>query len=581
MNQAKQITEQAPLSGAKHKTPLSPEDLDKAWFEKAYSEILAEAKNLPEIKLSKPGNPVSNLMLKLASIVNGASNRGYVSPQTALADFMTAYPYRKVGANRYGDTNPDKAFLYQWSRHLKRATPRQRPAAAADVNHQATSAPGDSHVVNGATVNHRGAAAIGDSHKANGASVKRPGAAAAAISHPRPTTSEEKTRTLYDPDGVKQALVIPLQPKTEDYKRVITWLGFSFRRNEMGNIIEVNGTKIDDDIEAMLRNKFGDYGLPKSVIQDVYREMALNNSYHPIKDYLNGLTWDGTDYITILVNEYLTETTDFGVIAFTRWMIGCIAKLFDGAQNFMLVMDGPQGIGKSHLARWLCPLPKYFVEGELRPDNNDHKIRSMSKWIWEVGELQATTRKADREALKGFISEQVVTVRKPYAKHDVEALMLANFIGTINETGSGFLSDPTGNRRFVTVYLAKIKHAYSKEIDVNQLWAQAMHLYKQGVTNILEPQEELRRDEINKGYETSNPLTEMFFVYYDIDKTYNQARTAISIILRLESMGLRTNQVQNLKDLAELMKKNGISQFNPRDPITKKQHRSYIGIVEK
>ena len=98
-----------------------------------------------------------------------------------------------------------------------------------------------------------------------------------------------------------------------------------------------------------------------------------------------------------------------------------------------LVLDGPQGIGKSFLVRWLCPKERYYIEGGINTEDKDSLIRLASKWIWEVGELQATTRKADREALKDFISRRDVTVRPAYGRYDIVKPALASFIVTINE----------------------------------------------------------------------------------------------------------------------------------------------------
>ena len=85
-------------------------------------------------------------------------------------------------------------------------------------------------------------------------------------------------------------------------------------------------------------------------------------------------------------------------------MLGTVGKVINHDQNFMLVLDGRQDIGKSSLVRWLCPLPDYFIEGAIVPDDKDSTLRLIRHWIWEVGELQSTTRKADREALKNFIT---------------------------------------------------------------------------------------------------------------------------------------------------------------------------------
>jgi predicted P-loop ATPase len=312
--------------------------------------------------------------------------------------------------------------------------------------------------------------------------------------------------------------------------------------------------------------------------------MAWENRYHPIQEYLTNLKWDGHDHISRLVHDYLDEPTNFGEVVFTRWMLGCIAKVFqaDYTRNFMMVWDGEQRIGKSSLARWLCPLPRYFVESQLQPDNKDHQVWALQNWIWEVGELQATTRRADKEALKHFITQREITVRKAFGKNELTGPMLCNFIGTINNDGNGFLSDPTGNTRFVTIFIKSINHAYSQEMDVNQLWAQAMHHYNQGMRQHLSPEEQLRSNEINEEYKTTNPVTEFFWECYTVDAKSTTVISSIEIVKRLEGAGLKgNNQNQNLKDLGALLRNlPGVKKEKPRTKGKGGQIRGYSGIVE-
>lgn len=533
------MAKQAPLNGAKQQHPKpTPEELDRAWFSAAYEGILAEAQTLPEIKLQKPGNPVSNLMLRLASLVIGSSNRDGVSSDQALQDFMKAYPYRKVGANRYGDTNPDKAFLYQWQRHLKRATPRQREEKIG-------------HTSNGA-----------------GATVKPAEPTSAANSQP---TNEPAL-------SVKPELVIDVKnPKTRDYIKAFQWLDYTFKLNLLDDTIEVNGSPMTDGSAAIIRNQMRDQGLTSpTVIQDVWLQVAYENQYHPVKDYLNSLVWDGQDHILNLCS-YMEETTGFGMVGLTRWLIGAVAKVMNHEQNFMLVIDGPQGIGKSHFTRWLCPMPKYFLEGAVNPDDKDFLVRLATTWVWEVGELQATTRKADKEALKEFISKEWVTVRKAYARFDIVKPAMASMIGTINEDGTGFLSDTTGNRRFVIIRLEKVDWQYQKDIDPAQLWAQAVALYKQGASGALDESEKQAQLEIQATYQTGNPVEELFWNYFTIDTGSQDIMTASEIINILELNGLKGNQNTNFKYLKAIMKAENVRLITPR--TGKKRAKGYQGIV--
>jgi hypothetical protein len=373
---------------------------------------------------------------------------------------------------------------------------------------------------------------------------------------PTPADEVEIEETILDTDN----------PKTKHFRRAFEILGYSFRMNELDDTIEVNGEPMTDAHAAILRNKMRDIGLKSTTrILDAYTEVAYCNMYHPIKQYLNSLKWDGADHISRLVNDYMTEITGFGVTAFRRWMIGSIAKIYRHAQNLMLVWDGPQGIGKSYLARWLCPLPEYFMEGPIKPEDKDFSLRLATKWLWEVAELQSTTRKADREALKGFITMEEITVRRAYARYDMRKPAMASLLGTINEDGAGFLTDPTGNRRFLIINIQKINWDYAADLDPAQLWAQAVALYKAGEDWRLSPEERTQQHKINAQYEMGSVFAELFFSCYDVDPENPQAyETAADILTTMKAAGLTGNQQGNLNQLGRLMKQLGAKKGRPR-----------------
>lgn len=320
----------------------------------------------------------------------------------------------------------------------------------------------------------------------------------------------------------------------EDYLRIMTGLGYSFAMNELDDSVEVNSERINDGIESEILMKMHDLGYPDvDVIRRAWVARAHQQRYHPVKQFLNNLKWDGKDHIAEferfvwdkhpqIIYQNGARMPVFGAFL-KRWGIGAVGKVYqDGklrGQNPMLVFIGDQNAGKSTLARFLCPMAdEFFIESHISPDNKDHDRYLATKLVWEVAELGSTTRKADREALKSFLTRQDVTFRVPYTRHPVTKPALANFIGTINPE-IGFLNDPTGHRRYLALEITKINFEYMAIIDPLQLWAQFVALHRAGETADLTPEELAMANAIRNSHETEDGFAGFVAKFYEIDLT--------------------------------------------------------------
>jgi predicted P-loop ATPase len=353
-------------------------------------------------------------------------------------------------------------------------------------------------------------------------------------------------------------------------------LGYTFKYNEATDSLEVNGRQITDVLQAEIRARMRDKRHKQmTAIEDAYTAHAWANRFHPIRDYLNGLTWSGEPAIANLAAHFTDRHDVFGLFL-RRWMIGAVAKVLERGQNFMLVLESVQDLGKSRFVRWLCPpsLSAYFVEGPIDTQDKDTWGRLAGRWIWETPELGATTRRADREALKDFISRQEVTLRKAYARNDITRPALASLIGTINEEGSGFLNDPTGSRRFAIASLTGIDYAYSA-LPVDDLWAEAYVAYQAGEPWQLTETERAAQVAINEEYEVSVPLEGLLLKYYDIDLSATGWASSTDIIQELEIYGLKDNQRASLMELARVMQRLGVERQRIRRVY------SYRGVTRK
>lgn len=360
--------------------------------------------------------------------------------------------------------------------------------------------------------------------------------------------------------------------------------GYSFRFNELTQTLEVNGSPINDATAAAIRTVMRDMDFKgMEAIEDAYISHAQKKSYHPIRDYFDTLHWDNRCHISQLSTFFQDSGPVNGETWFyksvRRWLIGYVARVYDHQQLPMLILEGKQRKGKSHFVRWLASmLPEYFVETPILPDNKDCLLRLATSFIWEVSELGATMRRADVEALKAFITLHHITIRKPYGRHDLHLPATAGLIGTINDA-SGFLNDTTGNRRALVVPVTDINWGYVSNVDVNQVWAEAVAAYRAGESNELDDIERTTQAEINANYETPNSVEDLLFERFEIDATKigdpdwfvsaNDLRYQIDLELRGTSQ-------QHAIMIAAVLKKHGAVKSSVRSG--QKVTRGFLGV---
>ena len=382
-----------------------------------------------------------------------------------------------------------------------------------------------------------------------------------------------------DQDATDKAAATPTKPKPERrpptksgaYITALAEAGYSFRFNELVQDIEVNGAPLTDNLAAEIRCKMRDFTFSDMrALEDAYTAHALKNAYHPIKEYLNGLKWDGRAHIeqlgTFLVDSHAPFANGDRVARrlLRRWLIGAVGKVLDQIQTPMLVLEGRQNLGKSHFIAWIAsPMPAYFVEGPIAPDDKDCKVRLMSRWIWEVSELGATTRRADVEALKSFVTLRDVTVRRPYGRRDVHGPAVCSLIGTLNDTGAGFLNDTTGSRRFLTLALTELHWDYRKFVDIGQVWAEAVAAYRAGESPYLTPEERDKQAEINACFTAVDPVEDLITTRYVIDPNRQDWITPSADILRAMDDTLRGTSTGHARSIAAYLKTRGIVSSRP------------------
>jgi predicted P-loop ATPase len=208
--------------------------------------------------------------------------------------------------------------------------------------------------------------------------------------------------------------------------------------------------------------------------------VARDNIISPVRHYLEGLAWDGEKRIDTWLASYLGAEDSPYVRAVGRaWLISAVARAMKpGCQaDHMLVLEGPQGIGKSTCARLLCG-DAWFSDSLPDMHSKDASIGLRGKWIIEVAELSAM-RRSDVPTVGAFVSRRQERYRPPYGRAEVSEPRRCVFIGTTNPDGNGYLLDDTGGRRFWPVATTT---ADPKAVarDRDQIWAEAVAAFNDG-----------------------------------------------------------------------------------------------------
>ncbi|HUM83287.1 MAG TPA: virulence-associated E family protein [Lachnospiraceae bacterium] len=244
----------------------------------------------------------------------------------------------------------------------------------------------------------------------------------------------------------------------------------------------------DTDMNYLMLYLEDNYGLTnEKKILSAIKIVANENKYHPIRDYLNSLEWDGQERIRYALNKYLgADADDYTYEALKLFMLGAINRAFNpGCKfEFMLCLVGGQGAGKSTFFRLLALRDEWFSDDIRKLDDENVYRKLQGHWIIEMSEMIATASAKSIEEIKSFLSRQKETYKVPYETHPEDRPRQCVFGGTSNSLD--FLPlDRTGNRRFIPVMIHAENaavHILDDEHEAReyivQMWAEAMRIYR-------------------------------------------------------------------------------------------------------
>lgn len=364
-----------------------------------------------------------------------------------------------------------------------------------------------------------------------------------------------------------------------NFKVMFKHYGITIKYNEMSKEQEISipgfkntGDLLNNAVLGKLVDLCQQNDLGYKMLDYYVNLVAHENQYHPVRDWIDSLTWDGEDHLHEVYNSIiLDEVNPMKEVIIRKWLLSLVAALYE--TNFkmegVLTLMGKQGSGKTSFIEELIPKTVRGIWNTsgvtLDVNSKDSLFKALGSWITELGELGSTFRKSDIEALKGFITESTDIIRSPYDKKANKYPRRTCFYATVND--QQFLQDEE-NRRF---WVLGVKGFNYGLINVEQLWAQVKQEYLKIKDKVVSA--ELRRSNNEYGWfmgeqerELMKPLQERF-------------KTIDPIEEKLENSIKSFNETNNAEWLncTEILERSGVLNPTRRDANTAAKYLQKIG----
>lgn len=320
------------------------------------------------------------------------------------------------------------------------------------------------------------------------------------------------------------------------------------------------GIITDDVANAVMSyiscNPLYDFDASANMVSTAITVTALAQQYDPLKEYFDGLHWDGKDRLNNVMHDFLgAEKTPENQLAYNHWMQEAVAKVYDKSVKADEVLDlvGGQGVGKTSFFNNIAPLEMY-TQGFNTFTNKDDLARVKGVLIANDDEMTASARSSFEE-IKSFITNNKVEYRAPYGHFSKVYHHSFVLCRTSNEVQH--LSDKSGDRRFMSIqcgvvpkkYDVNDKKQFSKEY-IDQLWAQAKYIYEKNHGSIKLTQEQY--DLLKQGRRQFLKTTDMEDVVLDLINDELSNTNFVSNDAMRTLMRIKLNRIMTNKDMAKV-----------------------------
>lgn len=306
------------------------------------------------------------------------------------------------------------------------------------------------------------------------------------------------------------------------------------------------GDRVRNEILLEMMEK--DLDIAKEKFDLFIESETVSPDYNPFLNWFeNAKPWDGkTDYLKQICKTVKTDNPERFESTLKKFLIGTLDCLLeeDAVNDVCLVFQSGQGVGKTRWMRALLPTvfqQEYLYEGNIDTKNKDHTIYLSQYWFIHLDELE-TLKSNDISAIKSFITRQRISQRKAYGRYTSHFIRRASFLGSVND--DKFLTDITGNRRWLVFNVKEIN--YEHRVDVEQLWMQVYHYWKEGFKHWFDIDEIKQINKINEEFRSMSLEEEQVLQIFNFPEKDTDGSWYTSTDILLEIARIRPSLINKM-----------------------------------
>ncbi|SKB14000.1 hypothetical protein PL11201_560021 [Planktothrix sp. PCC 11201] len=320
-------------------------------------------------------------------------------------------------------------------------------------------------------------------------------------------------------------------------------VGDRIRFNELTKEIEFDGKPVGfDEFKLKLALMFKlDLKCNKEDLKSIVIQIAEDNSYNPIKEYFNQCNESHSDTSILdgIAKRFFGTNNPLYQVFVRKWLISTVARVMNpGCKvDTALILQGEQGTGKSTFFRVLAG-DEWFCDDMGSVSDKDQVLKMHQSLITEWAELENIFSKSDISKVKGYLSSSTDKIRLPYGARTKSMPRMGTIVGTTNKLD--VLRDPTGDRRFWLIPVAKKIPIDLLKQERDAIWGAAVQAYKSGETWYLNSAEQKQSTANNEAFSATSP-------WLDDIENFLEGKATVTTDELLNLMGISKDNLSQVK----------------------------------